>query len=200
VATHFAHGPNCARGPGRCAGCHGCAPLTASASHCSAYPVRCLLPALQPADGRAADAELGSKAAEETYGRASGTSEAPPAQADLQTGPANSKLYRVDASHEGCSGLFYRSRPGVVSNDQGWPRNGAIVRGTEEKPGWLKLENGFWYVLVAATPRRVSAPRRGHSCEVRGRTASACRLPFGDEPHYLTPVLPKEPASRTIRI
>ena len=25
-----------------------------------------------------------------------------------------------------------------------------------EKPGWLKLENGFWYVLVAATPRRVS--------------------------------------------
>jgi hypothetical protein len=126
---------------------------------CPSCAVPATPPALQPAD------RLGSKAAEEAHGAsdgahpASGTSEAPPAQADLQTGPANSKLYRVDASHEGCSGLFYRSKPGVVSNDQGWPRNGAIVRGTEEKPGWLKLENGFWYVLVAATPRRVSAPR-----------------------------------------
>jgi hypothetical protein len=99
-----------------------------------------------------ADAKLPSAAAFEAHvasevtRKARGASEtALPALADVQGGATHQgRLYRVDASHEGCSGLFYRSKPGVVSNAQGWPRNGAIVRGVEEVPGWLKLDNGFW--------------------------------------------------------
>lgn len=99
-----------------------------------------------------ADAKLPSGAAfeadvaSEVTRRARGASEtALPALADVQGGATHQgRRYRVDASHEGCSGLFYRSKPGVVSNAQGWPRNGAIVRGVEEVPGWLKLGNGFW--------------------------------------------------------
>ena len=60
--------------------------------------------------------------------------------------------FKVDASAEGCTGLFWRvwleSRGQfVIASDQtspSWPRNGAVVEGfvSEEHPDFLQLHNG----------------------------------------------------------
>lgn len=60
--------------------------------------------------------------------------------------------FKVDASAEGCTGLFWREwsphqRRFVVAKSQSdppWPRNGAVVEGTVsgDRPGWLLLAGG----------------------------------------------------------
>jgi len=60
--------------------------------------------------------------------------------------------WRVDASGEGCSGMFWRTEPnmGSISKSADWPRNGTIVTGVTDaaNPGWVKLDNGYWLPLV----------------------------------------------------
>lgn len=59
--------------------------------------------------------------------------------------------YKLDASANGCTGMFYRTEPEMnkTSNDPSWPRNGTVLKGYEPKdhPGWVKFENGFWMPL-----------------------------------------------------
>jgi len=54
----------------------------------------------------------------------------------------------VDASGEGCSGMFWRTKPEMssTSSDASWPRNGTKLRGkyVKEHPGWVQFDNGFW--------------------------------------------------------
>lgn len=42
-----------------------------------------------------------------------------------------SDTWKVDASANGCTGMFWRSKPemGATHNSQDWPRNGAILKG-----------------------------------------------------------------------
>ena len=55
---------------------------------------------------------------------------------------------KVDASGEGCSGMFWRTKPdmGATASDPNWPRNGAVHKGRRvgAHPGWVRFENGFW--------------------------------------------------------
>lgn len=56
--------------------------------------------------------------------------------------------FKVDASANGCTGMFYRTRPSMSAHadDDNWPRNGTIVEGelSKENQGWVKLTNGYW--------------------------------------------------------
>jgi hypothetical protein len=58
------------------------------------------------------------------------------------------KTWKIDASAEGCTGMFWRTKPlmSATSNDSSWPRNGALHKGTlsTEHQGWVHFENGFW--------------------------------------------------------
>ncbi len=56
------------------------------------------------------------------------------------------KTFKIDASAEGCSGMFWRTKPDMnaTSSDPNWPRNGAIHKGVVAEPGWVKFENGFY--------------------------------------------------------
>ena len=62
--------------------------------------------------------------------------------AALAAGPV--KTYKLDASSEGCTGLFYRQRSAsgafATVSDSAWPRNGAIIKGVEVVPGWVQLQ------------------------------------------------------------
>lgn len=53
------------------------------------------------------------------------------------------KTYKLDASSEGCTGLYFRKRnaDGSFSTDGDvkWPRNGFVFQGVEEVPGWVRL-------------------------------------------------------------
>jgi hypothetical protein len=53
------------------------------------------------------------------------------------------KTYRLDASSEGCTGLFYRKRLDngsfATDGDKAWPRNGFVFKGVEAEPGWVQL-------------------------------------------------------------
>lgn len=58
------------------------------------------------------------------------------------------KSFKVDASVNGCTGMFYRNSPKMddTSSDPDWPRNGTIVKGMlcQNNKGWVHLDNGFW--------------------------------------------------------
>lgn len=63
-----------------------------------------------------------------------------------QTGVRSLKL---DASGEGCSGMFWRTKPemNATSNASDWPRNGTVLAGTWETHGgarWARLTNGYF--------------------------------------------------------
>jgi len=53
------------------------------------------------------------------------------------------KTYKLDASSEGCTGLFFRKRSAYGSfstdGDRNWPRNGFVFQGVEEVKGWVRL-------------------------------------------------------------
>ena len=53
------------------------------------------------------------------------------------------KTYKLDASSEGCTGLFFRRRGADGSfstdGDKAWPRNGFVFKGVEAEPGWVQL-------------------------------------------------------------
>ena len=53
------------------------------------------------------------------------------------------KTYRLDASSEGCTGLFFRKRLDngsfATDGDSAWPRNGFVFQGVEKEPGWVQL-------------------------------------------------------------
>lgn len=56
--------------------------------------------------------------------------------------------YKVDASSEGCTGMFWRSKPdmGATKSDPNWPRNGTVIEAREpaEHPGWVVTANNDW--------------------------------------------------------
>ena len=53
--------------------------------------------------------------------------------------PITLQKWLVNVECEGCTGLFYRSAPGVIVPDADWPRNGDVVVGSEmpDVPGKL---------------------------------------------------------------
>ena len=55
------------------------------------------------------------------------------------------KTYRLDASSEGCTGLFFRKRlengSFATDGDKEWPRNGFEFKGAEAEPGWVQLQD-----------------------------------------------------------
>lgn len=60
----------------------------------------------------------------------------------------------IDASAEGCSGMFWRTKPDMAAtaSDSGWPRNGTTARGrySKEHAGWVQFENGYWLPVKQA--------------------------------------------------
>ena len=58
------------------------------------------------------------------------------------------KSFKVDASKNGCSGMFYRNAPSMnaISDEDDWPRNGTILEGMlcQNNKGWVHLKNGYW--------------------------------------------------------
>eukprot|EP00045_Choanoeca_perplexa_P014983 m.180605 g.180605 ORF g.180605 m.180605 type:complete len:92 (+) comp16858_c1_seq2:903-1178(+) len=61
---------------------------------------------------------------------------------------AELKTFKMEASAQGCTGMFWRSKPSMSStvSDSSWPRNGDLIKGrySEEHPGWVQFENGYW--------------------------------------------------------
>jgi hypothetical protein len=55
------------------------------------------------------------------------------------------KTYRLDASSEGCTGLFFRKKLSngsfATDGDSNWPRNGFVFQGVEAEPGWVQLSD-----------------------------------------------------------
>jgi len=56
---------------------------------------------------------------------------------------------KLDASGEGCSGMFWRTKPemSATSSASNWPRNGTMLVGSWETHGgarWARLTNGFF--------------------------------------------------------
>lgn len=53
------------------------------------------------------------------------------------------KKWRLDASSEGCTGLYYRRRMDdggfITDGDPNWPRNGFVFSGVEAAPGFVQL-------------------------------------------------------------
>ena len=67
----------------------------------------------------------------------------------MATAAAQAVKIKVDASAEGCSGMFYRVKPemSATSNDPNWPRNGTVLEGVWETHGgerWVKFTNGYY--------------------------------------------------------
>lgn len=60
--------------------------------------------------------------------------------------------YKVDASKEGCSGMFWRTEPNMskTSSRGDWPRNGTVIKAREpaEHPGWVETDDGMWLPIV----------------------------------------------------
>jgi len=63
---------------------------------------------------------------------------------------SSSRSIKVDASEEGCSGMFWRTTTEMAStsNSSDWPRNGAIHLGQwitlSSGERWVKFDNGFY--------------------------------------------------------
>ena len=57
---------------------------------------------------------------------------------------------KVDASAEGCTGMYYRKSENMsdTSNDPNWPRNGTILEGVwttaQDGTRWARFTNGFY--------------------------------------------------------
>ncbi|KXZ49626.1 hypothetical protein GPECTOR_20g483 [Gonium pectorale] len=57
---------------------------------------------------------------------------------------------RMDASKNGCTGMFWRSKPDMNAsvNAPDWPRNGTVFKGWKsvEHPGWVKVDHpqNYW--------------------------------------------------------
>ncbi|GIL92404.1 hypothetical protein Vretimale_6472 [Volvox reticuliferus] len=57
---------------------------------------------------------------------------------------------RMDASKNGCTGMFWRSKPEMNASVSApdWPRNGTVFKGWKslEHPGWVKVDHpkGYW--------------------------------------------------------
>ena len=54
---------------------------------------------------------------------------------------------KVDASGEGCSGMFWRTKQDMsaTSNAPDWPRNGTVLDGAyNADKTWAQFSNGFW--------------------------------------------------------
>ncbi|GIL92405.1 hypothetical protein Vretifemale_19966 [Volvox reticuliferus] len=68
----------------------------------------------------------------------------PPSLARLQVN------IRMDASKNGCTGMFWRSKPEMNASVSApdWPRNGTVFKGWKslEHPGWVKVDHpkGYW--------------------------------------------------------
>lgn len=67
----------------------------------------------------------------------------------MASASAESVSIKIDASAEGCSGMFWRVAPemGKTSSDPSWPRNGAVHKGkweTHNGEKWVKFDNGFY--------------------------------------------------------
>jgi len=65
------------------------------------------------------------------------------ARRSFSTMASAQKTWKLDASSEGCTGLFYRTRKAdgsfATDKDPQWPRNGFVFKGTEVVPGWVQL-------------------------------------------------------------
>lgn len=66
--------------------------------------------------------------------------------------PAGTRRIKVDASGEGCSGMFWRTKPemNATSSASDWPRNGTVLTGEwKDVAGlrWAQFENGMWLPL-----------------------------------------------------
>ena len=60
------------------------------------------------------------------------------------------KRFKVDASANGCSGMFWRASPnGKTSSASDWPRNGTEIKGWKSKvnPGWVRVDHPEKYWL-----------------------------------------------------
>jgi hypothetical protein len=68
---------------------------------------------------------------------------------------AEKKEFLLDASANGCTGMFWRTAPDMDKSTSGeggdWPRNGTTLHGwyVAEHPGWVKLDRpeGYWMPL-----------------------------------------------------
>ncbi|KAF5832836.1 hypothetical protein DUNSADRAFT_11175 [Dunaliella salina] len=64
--------------------------------------------------------------------------------------PSEKVTFTLDASGNGCSGMFWRTKPSMSSSSMAsdWPRNGAKLQGwkSAENPGWVRVDHpkGFW--------------------------------------------------------
>ena len=70
----------------------------------------------------------------------------------LRRGMSSLRKIKIDASAEGCSGMYWRTEPKMssTSSDPKWPRNGEIHSGEwmsnvgTEGCRWVKFSNSFW--------------------------------------------------------
>lgn len=121
----------------------------------------------------------------------------------LAAGPV--RTYKLDASSEGCTGLFFRQRSasGAFStvSESAWPRNGAIIRGVEAVPGWVQLEAraarwprssraacGGAMPLVTTPPPAAAVAPRTHRARTFPLSAFACCAASQDKPDRWLPV------------
>ena len=54
---------------------------------------------------------------------------------------------KVDASKEGCSGMFWRTKAemSATSSASDWPRNGTVLEGAyNADKTWAQVANGYW--------------------------------------------------------
>lgn len=89
----------------------------------------------------------------------------------MSASPAGTaKRYRLDASAEGCTGLFFRKKTATgfaTDGDGNWPRNGFVFQGKEVEPGWVQLlvRSQSWKRAVErCTTTAVGAAVCGCSC------------------------------------
>lgn len=62
---------------------------------------------------------------------------------------SNKQDLLVDASQNGCTGMFWREAPsGRTSMAPDWPRNGTKLKGwvSTEHPGWVRIDHpeNYW--------------------------------------------------------
>ena len=81
------------------------------------------------------------------------SSDAAPAYASI---PSAEQKFKMDASAQGCSGMFWRTRceMGASGGGSDWPRNGTELVGkyTDGTKTWVAFSNGY-YLPVTQTKR-----------------------------------------------
>jgi len=112
------------------------------------------------------------------------------ARRSFSTMASAQKTWKLDASSEGCTGLFYRTRKAdgsfATDKDPQWcvsarcashdslthcrPRNGFVFKGTEVVPGWVQL-------AVRSLRRSSGAAQSFETCHVSS-CLPACVLSF----------------------